>query len=309
MPGADAVGREPPRPGARPHAGRQPRLRQPLPRGAGGGRGPRRARPRAPSALGPGQVVVMIHSGSRGFGHQVCTDHWAGWRARRRAPASSCPTGSSPARRSARPRRRELPGRHGLRLQLRLRQPADDDARGARRVRAGVRRELGAARRGAGLRRGAQHRQARGARGRRQRSARVRVHRKGATRASAPAAPTSRPDYRAVGQPVIIPGDMGTRELAAGGHGDGDARDLRLDLPRRGPPALPARGPQGQRAAPRCGASWRTPASWSRRPPSAVLAEEAPYAYKDVADVVDVVDAVGLSRKVARLRPLGVLKG
>ena len=39
------------------------------------------------------------------------------------------------------------------------------------------------------------------------------------------------------------------------------------------------------------------------------LAEEAPFAYKDVADVVAVVDAVGLSRKVARMRPLGVLKG
>ncbi len=39
------------------------------------------------------------------------------------------------------------------------------------------------------------------------------------------------------------------------------------------------------------------------------LAEEAPFAYKDVADIVGVVDAVGLARKVARLRPLGVLKG
>ena len=40
-----------------------------------------------------------------------------------------------------------------------------------------------------------------------------------------------------------------------------------------------------------------------------LLAEEAPYAYKDVAGVVAVVDTVGLSRKVARLKPLGVLKG
>jgi len=40
-----------------------------------------------------------------------------------------------------------------------------------------------------------------------------------------------------------------------------------------------------------------------------LLAEEAPYAYKDVGQVVGVVDAVGLSRKVARLKPLGVLKG
>ncbi|MGZ4200187.1 MAG: RtcB family protein, partial [Thermoleophilia bacterium] len=42
---------------------------------------------------------------------------------------------------------------------------------------------------------------------------------------------------------------------------------------------------------------------------TALLAEEAPYAYKDVGVVVDVVDRVGLSRKVARLEPMGVLKG
>ena len=56
-----------------------------------------------------------------------------------------------------------LSGGHGLRLQLRLRQPPDDAARGARRLRAGLRTELGAPRRGAALRRGPQHRQARGA--------------------------------------------------------------------------------------------------------------------------------------------------
>ena len=42
---------------------------------------------------------------------------------------------------------------------------------------------------------------------------------------------------------------------------------------------------------------------------TSLLAEEAPYAYKDVREIVDVIDAVGLARKVARLRPLGVLKG
>ena len=42
---------------------------------------------------------------------------------------------------------------------------------------------------------------------------------------------------------------------------------------------------------------------------TALLAEEAPYAYKDVARIVAVVEAVGLSRRVARLKPLGVLKG
>jgi tRNA-splicing ligase RtcB len=44
-------------------------------------------------------------------------------------------------------------------------------------------------------------------------------------------------------------------------------------------------------------------------PSSGELAEEAPFAYKDVERVVDVVDRVGLARKVARLRPLGVVKG
>jgi tRNA-splicing ligase RtcB len=39
------------------------------------------------------------------------------------------------------------------------------------------------------------------------------------------------------------------------------------------------------------------------------LAEEAPYAYKDVREIVDVIDAVGLARKVARLKPIAVLKG
>ena len=42
---------------------------------------------------------------------------------------------------------------------------------------------------------------------------------------------------------------------------------------------------------------------------TSLLAEEAPYAYKDVGEIVGVIDAVGLARKVARLRPLGVLKG
>ncbi len=63
------------------------------------------------------------------------------------------------------------------------------------------------------------------------------------------------------------------------------------------------------RAAPRCVASSRSAASWSKAASTALLAEEAPYAYKDVPQVVGVVEALGLSRRVARLKPLGVLKG
>ena len=136
----------------------------------------------------------------------------------------------------------------------------------------------------------------------------VRVHRKGATRAFGPGSPDVPPEYRDVGQPVIIPGDMGTESWLLVGtetamretfgstcHGAGRllsrhaARKVKsgADVRRE----LEARGIVVKAAS------------------VGSLAEEAPYAYKDVAEVVAVVDAVGLSRKVARMRPLGVLKG
>jgi tRNA-splicing ligase RtcB len=136
----------------------------------------------------------------------------------------------------------------------------------------------------------------------------LRVHRKGATRAFGPGSPDVPPDYRDVGQPVIIPGDMGTESWLLAGtetamretfgstcHGAGRllsrhaARKVRSGAEVRR--ELEAAGIVVEAAS------------------VGGLAEEAPFAYKDVADVVAVVDAVGLSRKVARMRPLGVLKG
>lgn len=136
---------------------------------------------------------------------------------------------------------------------------------------------------------------------------RVCVHRKGATRAFGPGDPDLPSEYRAVGQPVLIPGSMGTASFVLVGsgassvsfasacHGAGRALsrtaaksqvrggELRKELELRG-------------IAVRC-------------PSNAELAEEAPVAYKDVERVVDVVHRAGLARKVARLVPLGVLKG
>ena len=136
----------------------------------------------------------------------------------------------------------------------------------------------------------------------------VRVHRKGATRAFGPGSPDVPPDYREVGQPVIIPGDMGTESWLLAGtemamretfgstcHGAG--RLLSRHAARK-----VRSGAEVRRELEDAGIVVKA-ASVSG------LAEEAPFAYKDVADVVEVVDAVGLSRKVARLRPLGVLKG
>ena len=136
----------------------------------------------------------------------------------------------------------------------------------------------------------------------------MRVHRKGATRAFGPGHPDVPEDYRDVGQPVIIPGDMGTaccllvgtetamREtLGSTCHGAG--RLLSRHAARK-----VRSGAEVRRELEAAGIVVKSASVGG-------LAEEAPVAYKDVADVVSVVDAVGLSRKVARLRPLGVLKG
>jgi len=134
------------------------------------------------------------------------------------------------------------------------------------------------------------------------------VHRKGATRAFPAGHPEVPEDYRDIGQPVLIPGDMGRYSFLLVGsesamdetfgsvcHGAGrlmsrhQAREavsgdeVRADLARKGIVALAK--------------SWKG------------LAEEHSGAYKDVAQVVDVVERAGLARKVCRLRPLGVIKG
>jgi tRNA-splicing ligase RtcB len=134
------------------------------------------------------------------------------------------------------------------------------------------------------------------------------VHRKGATRAFPPGHPELPPRYRDIGQPVLIPGDMGRYSYVLLGtegamretfgstcHGAGRRlsrhaakkearrRDLREEFRRRGIEV--------------------------RASSFATVAEEIPEAYKDVAEVVRVVHEAGIGRMVARLRPLGVLKG
>lgn len=134
------------------------------------------------------------------------------------------------------------------------------------------------------------------------------VHRKGATRAF-PAGHREIPDrYRPIGQPVIIPGDMGRESYVLVGlpaamektfgttcHGAGRVLSRTAAVKR-------ARGRQIDRELAVRGIIAR---AHSREG----LAEEQSEAYKDVSVVVDVVERAGLARKVARLRPLGVVKG
>jgi tRNA-splicing ligase RtcB len=134
------------------------------------------------------------------------------------------------------------------------------------------------------------------------------VHRKGATRAFGPGAPGLPPEYKEIGQPVLVPGSMGTaswvlvgteesmkRSFGSCCHGAGRlmsrskakktiwGEDLRKELEAKG-----IRVRAGSMAG---------------------LAEEAPSAYKDVDAVVETVSGANIAEKVARLRPLAVIKG
>ncbi|HUH11635.1 MAG TPA: RtcB family protein [Longimicrobiales bacterium] len=137
---------------------------------------------------------------------------------------------------------------------------------------------------------------------------RVCVHRKGATRAFPPAHAELPDAYRDLGQPVLIPGDMGRYSYVllgtAGAYGEtfgstchGAGRRMSRTKARKA-----ARGRDLKREFAGRGIEVRASSFGT-------VAEEVPEAYKDVAEVVDVVHRAGIGRKLARLRPLGVLKG
>ncbi|MFO0926771.1 MAG: RtcB family protein [Gemmataceae bacterium] len=134
------------------------------------------------------------------------------------------------------------------------------------------------------------------------------VHRKGATRAFPPGHPEVPSMYRGIGQPVIIPGDMGRASWVLVGQPGSMARTF-------GTTCHGAGRVMSRTAAIRATGSRRIDKELESRGVIARaqsrkgLAEEQPDAYKNVDDVVDVVDAAGLSKKVARMRPIGVIKG
>jgi tRNA-splicing ligase RtcB len=247
-----------------------------------------------------GQVCVMIHTGSRGLGHQICTDHV---RAMERAMPEygievpdrqlACAPVDSPEGRAylgamaaaanygranrqllAEAAARVFASATGSRLELvydvshNLAKIEDHDVDGGRRS--------------------------------------LCVHRKGATRALPPGHPELPPDLRDAGQPVLIPGSMGTasyvlRGVAGGGaffstcHGAG-----RLQSRKQAARAIT--GKELRHRLERQGIAVRGASARG-------LAEEAPDAYKDVSAVVAAAEGAGLCRAVARLVPLGVVKG
>lgn len=134
------------------------------------------------------------------------------------------------------------------------------------------------------------------------------VHRKGATRAFGPSSEEIPAAYRGIGQPVFIPGSMGTYSHIL--VGTDEAAELSLSSCCHGAGRALSRSASKKRIH---GAELRRQLEARgivvRCPSNAELAEEAPLAYKDVDRVVDVVHDAGIARKVARVRPLGVVKG
>jgi tRNA-splicing ligase RtcB (3'-phosphate/5'-hydroxy nucleic acid ligase) len=140
------------------------------------------------------------------------------------------------------------------------------------------------------------------------RERRLCVHRKGATRAFPPRHPQTPAAYRHVGQPVLIPGDMGRCSWVL--VGAPQAMDETFGSTCHGAGRLMSRHAAKKAARGRSIArEMEDRGVIVRSDGYATLAEEIPEAYKDVTDVVDVVDRAGLSRKVAKLVPIGVIKG
>ncbi|MBI4729038.1 MAG: RtcB family protein [Acidobacteria bacterium] len=251
--------------------------------------------------LSPERVCVMIHCGSRGLGHQVCSDHV---RAMQQATGRygievpdrqlACVPADSPEGRAYLGAMAAAAnyGRANRQLLAEAARDAFAKALGTREL---------------DLLYDVSHNLAKLEPHEVDGESRILcVHRKGATRAFPPHHPELPPEFAAAGQPVLIPGSMGTASYVLAGVEDGGAFHSTCHgagrAMSRHAAARRIRGSALRADLERAGISVR---ARSERE----LAEEAPFAYKDVDEVVAVCERAGLCRRVARLRPLGVVKG
>ncbi len=254
-----------------------------------------------------GQILVLIHTGSRGFGHQVCTDHL-----RVMEQAVSKYGIKLPDRQLACAPIESSEGQDYLAAMACAANYAWANRQCiAHWIREGFSRVLGKSPEKLGMKQvyDVAHNIAKieehvidG------RKLKVCVHRKGATRAF-PAGHKDTPDcYKRIGQPVLVPGDMGRCSfIAVGTH---KAMDETFGSTCHGAGRVMSRG-----AARRSMRGADVVLELGRRGitvkaeniPS--LAEEASQAYKDVTEIIDVVHKAGISRKVALAVPMGIIKG
>ena len=261
----------------------------------------------AAEALGlqAGQVVVMIHCGSRGLGHQVCTDHLGAMdRATSRGgialpdrQLACAPLDSDQARRYL------AAMAAASNFAWTNRQLIAHAVRGAfERVvpgsAAGIEQVYDLSHNIAKF----EEHEVDGSR------RRLCVHRKGATRAFPAGHPDVPERYRAVGQPVLIPGDMGRSSFIAVGAAGSMAEAFGSSCHGAGR-ALSRKAAIRQLRGSDIAAQLRARGIVVRAERPSLLAEEASEAYKDVEAVVEVSTRAGLIKPVARLRPLAVIKG
>src|SRR5829696_2294303 len=252
--------------------------------------------------LSEGKVTVLIHSGSRGLGHQVCQDY-----------VERC---------------MEAANRYGIELEDRqlaaapIRSPEGKAYLGAMAAAANfafANRQLithftRKAFRRAGFDSEAHHLRVlydlahNNAKFEEHGGREVLVHRKGATRAYGPGNEELPERYRSVGQPVLVPGDMGRYSFVLAGTEGAMSETF-------GSSAHGAGRKMGRRAAKRAAKGRNLKRELEdkgilvRAANRATIDEEMSEAYKDASEVVDTTDGAGIGKKVARLRPLIVVKG
>jgi len=252
--------------------------------------------------LSAGKVTVLIHSGSRGLGHQVCQEH-----------VERCMYAAN---------------QHGIELEDRqlacapIRSPEGEAYLGAMAAAANFafanRQLITHSTREAFRKAGFDSQEHRlrvlydlahnNAKLEEHEGRELLVHRKGATRAFGPGNGELPEPYRPVGQPVLVPGDMGRYSFVLAGTEGAMSETF-------GSSAHGAGRKMGRRAAKRAakGRNLRRELEdrgiLIRAANRATIDEEAPEAYKDATEVVDTTDGAGIGKKVARLRPLIVVKG
>jgi tRNA-splicing ligase RtcB (3'-phosphate/5'-hydroxy nucleic acid ligase) len=257
--------------------------------------------------LAVGQVCVMLHSGSRGLGHQVCTDHLkvvdrTGRELGIEVPdrqLASVPVEHEVAQRYlgamaaaanfARANRHTLT--HAIREAFAQVFGGSVEAQGMSMV-YDVAHNLAKI----------EEYEVDG------RVRKLCVHRKGATRAFGPDHPEIPARYRGIGQPVIIPGSMGSASYVLVGTGEAGGKSFFSTCHGAGRAMSRTRAKKVMSGTDLVRELEGQGISVAVSQPK-LLAEEAPYAYKDVSQVVQACEGAGLSRIVARLRPVGVVKG
>ncbi len=254
-----------------------------------------------------GQVCVMMHSGSRGLGHQVCTDHLRDVDQTSRELDIQVPDRQLASVPATHPAAERYFGAMAA---------AANFARANRHVLGdGVRRAFAAVLGPKGepfpmpILYDVSHNLAKMEEY--EVDGRLRtfcVHRKGATRAFGPGHPELPEKYREVGQPVLIPGSMGSASYVLVGTNEAAAKSFSSTCHGAGRAMSRTKARKvmsGQELVRQLeGQGIAVTVSQPK-----LLAEEAPYAYKDVSEVVEACDGAGLSKTVARLRPVGVVKG